>query len=359
MRSSISFLIILLIASIRVFSQDTNYILAKITVDSWENPRFNDAIVIWTDIISREQKIDTTQEGLCELKLNLKTSYLLEVRHPDFYTKAIEVETGVPKKELHKAHTLYLEVLLKKNCDENPAKAKITDEPIGRVAFDKNQKKFQYDYDITYKMGEKYEEIRKERCRLVEERKKEAKRLADEQEKARKLAEKQAAEFAEQQRVVAEKARIDSIYAAEKMKEQDQLAEINQKRIEREEQEQRLKEEEERFRLERENREAEERRLAEEEKEAKKREPKFDENRETIFIYPKNSWASTLANSISDPGEERGAIGTFTYSITEGRTDFYVEDAEELRQKFPKEFDNAFPNWDYVVDVNMKYIKGQ
>jgi hypothetical protein len=339
-------------------AQDTNYILAKITVDSWEQPKFNDAAVIYTNVISHQTKTDTTKNGYCEIKLDLNTAYHIEIRHHDFYTKSVEVETEVPRKHLHKSFELILEFLLKKNCDNDPQKHLITKEPMGRVTFDKHLKKFQYDFDFTYRMEAKYEEERKTRCRIAEEMRREAKRQEEERQKALKLAEKQAAEQAELERLAAEKARIDSIQAAEAQKEADRLAMIEQKRQDREAEEERIRLENERKRLERSERLAEQKRLEEEAKEAKAREPKFDETKDRIYIYPKNSWPSKLATSIREPGTDVGAIGTFTYSITEGVKEFFVEDAEELKQKFPEEFAKAFPRWDYIVEVNMKY-KGQ
>nr|MBC8342378.1 hypothetical protein [Bacteroidota bacterium] len=307
-------LLCLCIPITNVYAQDTNYIKANITVDSWENPKFNDAVVRYTDIFSNESKADTTKKGLCIVKLNLNTTYLIAVSHPEFYTKSIEVETDVPRKQLHKSHTLFLEIILKKNCDENPAKVELTPDPIGRVKFNRGDKEFQYDYEFTYLMEAKYEEERKLRCRIAEELRKEAKRQEEERLKALKLAEKMASEKAERDRLLAEKARIDSIQMATAKQESDRLAMIEQKRLEREAEEKRIKEENEKFRQERAAREAEERRLAEERKQAKKREPRFDETKEFIFIYPKHGWPSALANSILEPGSEIGPIGTFTYT---------------------------------------------
>jgi len=133
------------LSTFTVNAQDTNHINAKITVDSWENSKLNDAEVIYTDLINRISRTETTVLGYCELKLDLNTSFLIEIKHPDYYTKSIEVETDVPRKQLHKSHSLILEILLKKNCDEDPAKAQITADPIGRVKFDKGRKEFQYE----------------------------------------------------------------------------------------------------------------------------------------------------------------------------------------------------------------------
>lgn len=359
LKSSIYILTFLCLNTAGLFAQDTSFITANITVDSWENPKFNDAIIIYTDLIDKKTKIDSTKNGLSTIKLKLNTTYLIEIKHPNFYTKAIEVETDVPRKQLHKSHTLILEILLKKNCDGDASKAEITPDPIGRVKFDKGQKEFQYDFDFTYQMEARYETERKLRCQIAEELRKEAKRQEEERIKALKLAEKTAAEKAEQDRLAAEKARIDSIQFAETEQEIDRLVMVEQKRLERENEAQQNKEDNEKFRQERAEREAEEKRLAAEKIEAKKREPKFDETKEYIFIYPKNSWPSKLATSILEPGSDVGSIGTFTYTITEGVTEFFIEDAEELRLKFPEEFEKAFPRWDYIVEVNTKYKGGQ
>ena len=359
MKNLVAISILLCLSTFTVNAQDTNHINAKITVDSWENSKLNDAEVIYTDLINRISRTETTVLGYCELKLDLNTSFLIEIKHPDYYTKSIEVETDVPRKQLHKSHSLILEILLKKNCDEDPAKAQITADPIGRVKFDKGRKEFQYDFDFTFRMEARYEEERKLRCRIAAELQKEAKRQAEERLKALKLAEKNAAEKAEQDKLAAEKARIDSLQLAANLKEAERLAMVDQKRLDRQAEDEKIKQENEKFRQERAAREAEDRRLAEEVKEAKKREPKFDDTKELIFIYPKNSWPSKLANSIQEPNTEVGPIGTFTYTITEGVKEFYIEDAEELRQKFPEEFDKAFPKWDYIVEVNNKYKGGQ
>gem|GEM_PF-1937271 len=85
----------------------------------------------------------------------------------------------------------------------------------------------------------------------------------------------------------------------------------------------------------------------------------FDQNRSFIYIQPKNSWPSELRNHLLDPNYKAKAIGTFAYTENEQKREFFIEDVPELREKFPKQFEAAFKNWDYLIDLYSNYQNKQ
>jgi hypothetical protein len=46
--------------------------------------------------------------------------------------------------------------------------------------------------------------------------------------------------------------------------------------------------------------------------------------------------------------EEKIVIGKYSYSLQGEKFDIYVDDVEELREKFQYEFNQAFPNFDRI-----------
>jgi len=58
-----------------------------------------------------------------------------------------------------------------------------------------------------------------------------------------------------------------------------------------------------------------------------------------------------------NPNYKPRAIGTYAYTQQETKKEFYIDDVVELREKFPVQFDQAFKNWDYLVELYSKYRK--
>jgi len=81
----------------------------------------------------------------------------------------------------------------------------------------------------------------------------------------------------------------------------------------------------------------------------------FDDSKEFIYLKPKHSWPSELQKYLEDPYYIPRAIGTFAYTLDENKKEFFIENVDELRLKFPKQFEEAFPGWDYVVEKCRKF----
>ncbi|MFC2114624.1 hypothetical protein ACFLRI_04680, partial [Bacteroidota bacterium] len=81
----------------------------------------------------------------------------------------------------------------------------------------------------------------------------------------------------------------------------------------------------------------------------------FDQSNAFIYLQPKNSWPSELRSYILNPSYQAKAIGTYAYTEQEAKKEFFIEDVPELRKKFPKQFETAFQNWDYIVETYTNY----
>jgi hypothetical protein len=519
---------------------DEGFLTATFKVTDENKSLLSNVKIIYTDLNTNQVEYKTTTNGKVKIKLRIDRNYLIVVSNPSYYTKTIEVKTEIKEIGYMTAFYSDIDVLLFENCEKDPSRSNILDQPVGRVVYDNYKRKFVYDYSYTERMAGKYmqeyyirceqaekeeelalakekrkeEELRakaeeEEKIRIeaqkAEQRKKEeqeririeaekeaerrekeaqkekiaaekekqkqlekaekeaqkkaeeearikakaeaeAKAKAEEEERIRKEAEESAREKAEEDarlkakaeaeakakaeeeeriRKEAEKsarekaeedARIKAKAEAEakaKAEEEERIRkEAEESAREKAEEDARIKakaeaeakakaEEEERIRKEAEESarekaeedarikakaEAEAKAKAEEEerirKEAeesareeaevaatKKTEKKhaflhpedirktetFDQTKEFIFLEAKNSWPSELRKYILNPSYRAKAIGTYAYTQQEAKQEFFISDVPELREKFPKQFDEAFGNWDYIVDTYSKY----
>ncbi|MEA3495653.1 MAG: hypothetical protein U9R42_06415 [Bacteroidota bacterium] len=253
------------------------------------------------------------------ISLELDKEYTIHFSHPKYYSKSIEIDTRVPKKKKTQNFMFEIEVAFDKNCENNPRFAKIIDVAIGRLDYNRNKNNFYYDNRYTFKMGEKYETLKKLRCKIakeIEKNKRKTEKLAKRNADIAKMKELQA----EQEKLLAQQSLIINpekkvVSKSSKKKPKEKVATV-------------------------------------------KKQPKkivFDKNQKEIHIFPKHGWPSELANSILEENYKPKTIGTYTYDLRKGRKDFFVSDADELRKAFPDEFNKAFDNWDYIVKTNTNY----
>lgn len=320
------------------------YLETIIKLSSKQELVMNNVIVTITNQQTNEQQQYTTVDTIVNSYiLELNQDYLIEFRHPAYYSKSIIINTNLPKKKSRDVYKIEIDVSMDENCEQNPNFADIIFKPIGRIEFNRSKTKFDYDREYTFRMGSRYDDRRKKRCAIVAE-----------QERARKRIEK-----------LSNKRNADTSIVRQIKEEEQRIANLEKRKAEqihifKEESEKEIgavvlaeKEKKEKSRI------AEEKKK-EEELEAKKlaetRTPKFDETQPRIYIYPMHSWPSELAEYVLRPEDyKRKPIGTFTHDLQKSRKEFYIEDVEELRTKFPKQFNQAFKNWDYVYETNMKY----
>ncbi len=253
------------------------------------------------------------------VSLELDKEYTIHFSHPKYYSKSIEIDTRVPKKKKTQNFMFEIEVAFDKNCENNPRFAKIIDEPIGRLDYNRNKNNFYYDNRYTFKMGEKYENLKKARCKIAKEinkNKRKAEKLAKRNADIEKIKELQA----EQEKLLAQQTLI--INPEKKVVTKSSKKKPKEKVITVKKQTEKIV---------------------------------FDKNQKVIHIFPKHSWPSELTNSILEENYKPKPIGTYTYDLRKGRKDFFVRDAKELRKAFPDEFNKAFGNWDYIVKTNTNY----
>ncbi len=268
-------------------------------------------------------------------ELDYNDIYLVSFDHPDYYDKSIEINTYLSRKYAGEKYSLEIEVTMDNNCEQNPDVHRVIYKPIGRIEFNRSKKKFDYDAAYTFRMGERYDKRRKERCELVAE----AERFR------KKLQKLEAAGVNDPGKRMELKRQEEQLAALEKLQ-----AQVITKQKEESLEEIKLEQKKETDKI-----ASNENKNKIEKDKAVVREPLFDEKQQQIHIFPKAGWPSEVANSILDDKYKPRPIGTFTYDLSKGRTDFYVPDAEELRKKFPEAFEKAFPNWDYIVETNTKY----
>lgn len=307
-----------------------------------------------TNISTTKISVDTLTN---DLLLNLNTTYIIEFKNPKYYNKSVEINTDVPRKFMDKIYLIEMEITMDFNCEQNPNFADIIYKPIGRIEFNRSKQKFDYDNNYSFKMSARYTDRKQKRCALVHEKERTQKRIEKLEEKAKEKEDKEvlAQIEAEKLKIAELEAQLNLEIETQKKESLDEATAIaleEQKKIEQKQLEldKRKKREEEEL--------AE--KLAEQKKQEElKNAPTFDEKQKNIFIYPASAWASELAGHINDPEYKPKPIGTFTYDITKSRNEFYVKDVEELRTKFPDQFNKAFKNWDYVYETQMKYKNSQ
>lgn len=329
------FLSIFLFSEYLSAQEDTNAILALITVDSWEKPKISGARIACTNLNTMEAKGTKTTNGLARLYLSFNTLYVIEVSYPGFYKKAIHVETTIGKKDILPNMTVNIEFLLKKNCENDSMEGTIMNEAMGRITYNKHNRQFEYDTRYTYRMENIYEDIRKKKCELaakVRRAQKIAVEMGDSAKNTAKIAELKA----ELEQLAVEINKLEQgvrEYYEKDLKDKN-VASFSGK-----------------ITASADTVTASDTTSSEDWKKVK---PKFDEKKPYIFIFPRHGWPSELANYLQDSSYNAHSIGYFCYSLNEEKREIYIEDAAELREKFPAEFDKAFYNWDYIVNVNKR-----
>lgn len=323
---------------IKLYGQeDSSNILAIVTVDSWEKQKINGAHIFCTDMNTYEAKGTTTVSGIARIYLNLNTLYLLEVSYPGYYKKAIYVETNTGKKNIPSSLTISIEILLKKNCENDTLEGVIMNEAMGRITYNNFSGKFEYDTRYTYRMENIYEDLRKKRCELAGKIR-QAQKIAIEMGDSAKNTEKVAQLEAELERLAVEINKLETSvkeYAEKDLNEKiESFNGIKNKQTT--------------------GSDTSRQNVSTSSDEWKKVKPKFDETKPYIFIFPRHGWPSELQRFLQDSNYISQPIGTFCYSLNDEKKDIYIEDASELRQKFPNEFNKAFYNWDYIVNMNNK-----
>jgi len=326
-------------------SNDTTGLFTEISIDSWEKGPLSDAYIYCTNLNTYEAKGVKSINGKALLYLLPNSLYLLEVSHTGFYSKAIHIETNIGKNNSLSDTKIIVQIILKKNCESDSIAGIIMSEAMGRVSFNRNTAKFEYDLKYTNKMEAIYEDIRTKRCDLAAKVKK-AQKLAVEMGDSAKMAERKTEIEAEMAQLAKEIALLEEgvkIFGEKDLRAKD-IA-LNDKT-----------EPDSTIAMNVESGNnivfADSFSTSDSIKKQKTRTSKFDERKPYIFIYPRHGWPSELAKYLKEPNYAGASIGTFSYDLTESRKDIFIEDAEELRKKFPTEFNQAFPNWDYIVQVN-------
>jgi len=292
----------ILFLSFTLYSQSNSESTLRVTVKVFDQDKNKlDGIdVIYTDMHTNQVYSKTTRKGNAEFSLELKREYLIVVSNRNYYTKTILIETEVSQPGYQTAFYSDIDVNLFLNCEKDPSKAHILDMPIGKIVYDKVRQNFQYDYAYTSAMTQLYNDIVSERCSLAEELDEDNWPSGGEEDD---LAEEEKDIIVEQNNVSPDKDIIDQ------NKSQGKKPKI------------------------------------------------FDETKAFIYIQPKHGWPSELRNYLLDPKYVSRPIGTFAYTENEEKKDFHIENVPELRLKFPKQFDVAFPNWDYIYSTYSSYKK--
>ncbi len=342
MKKTLVFLFLILsIPSVKIEGQ-TPGLKVFFRVQSRESLLLPDVKILLKDLTAGTQSEYYSNDSIMsEFDLSFNKEYEFDFIHPDYYEKSVVIRTDVPRRFMSERYSLEIEITLDRNCENDPEKRKVIYKPIGRIEFNRNKKKFDYDVPYTIRMGERYNERKNERCDLVAEEERMRKKLLKLEAAANENPEK----YAELKRMEEQLKAIAILQQKtyEKQKEES-LEEIRQEKealLARAREEEKLKQ------------------ASKTESELaiyKNKGNKFDETQPQIYIFPRSGWPSELANYILHPETYKPRpIGTFTYDLTKGRSDFYVFDAEELRKKFPEQFQKAFPNWDYIVETNKKF----
>jgi len=329
---------------------DTLGINAELRIDSREKGMIDGAYIYATNLNTYEAKGVKSSKGKAILYLQLNHLYLVEVSHPGFYKKSIHIETKVGKKDIVNSQ-IEIDIILKKNCENDTAIGVIMEQAMGRVVYNKSSGKFEYDLKFTNKMEALYEEMRIKRCELADKVRK-AQKLAVDMGDSAKMATKQAEITAEMNQLA-----IDIALFEEGIKKYGDKDLESKNIVAFKPEEEKPKEDsviiaamiisdtatKDTVIMS----QASDTNIIDSEKTEK-----FDEKQPRIFIFPRHGWPSELANYLKGSDYTGMPIGTYTYDLTKSRTSIYIEDADELRKKFPIEFDQAFKNWDYIVKMN-------
>lgn len=224
---------------------------------------------------------------------------------------------------------------------------------MGRVVYNRNSGIFEYDLKYTNKMEALYEEMRSKRCELAAKVRK-AQKLAIDMGDSAKMAVKKAEITAELEQLTIDISTLEEGITEYGQKDLESKNIVAQKRQERDKQREEQVVVNQKSVVDSTIKDTSLATLASDsnQNEIADNTPKFDEKKARIFIFPRHGWPSELANYLQGSNYTGLPIGTFSYDLTESRKNIYVEDAEELRKKFPVEFDQAFKNWDYIVKMN-------
>lgn len=257
--------------------------------------------VIYTDVRTNQVYSKTTKKGLVEVALKLDKEYLIVVSHKDYYTKSITINTELMRYANHTAFYSNIDVYLNENCEKDPAKSHIFDFPVGKIIYNNIRQSFEYDNSYTNAMMEAYNIIVAQRCHTI-------------------VTKSDDFDLFDHSRTIEylSKKTVDTNHDVVKESAIDSFEEVPLK-------------------------------------EDKIRPIVIDHSREFIYLQPRHSWPSELRNFILNNDYSPRPIGTFAYTEHEVVKDFYIHDVTEIRKKFPKEFDKAFPNWDYVFDTYSLY----
>ena len=400
---------------------DEGFLNTTVKVYNTNKERLETITVIYTDLSTNQVLKTATVGGSAFFRLKLNSSYLVVVSGYGYYTKTIEINTSVNRIGNYPAFYTEIEVTLFDNCENNSARANILEYPIGKIKYNNSKTKFEYDFAYTAEMTELYNEKYEERCLKAEKEKEAIAQTTAPKEK--QIIEKPQPEIKEPKKEEPKPVKqpeqkiVESQPKPEKQKPQPEIKEPkkeepkpekqpeqkvveNQPKPEKQKPQPEIKEpkkeetkpdkQPEKIVVENqpkpENQEpepekTEQNSIPDENNEAitqnnnsnlneSKPQPEnkviitpkkqiFDQNRSFIYIQPKNSWPSELRNHLLDPNYKAKAIGTFAYTENEQKREFFIEDVPELREKFPKQFEAAFKNWDYLIDLYSNYQNKQ
>ena len=284
--------------------------------------------VIVEDLNTGEFYFDKSDfDGMAYIKLDLDKFYQITFQHPDFFTKTVEFNTETPGKRLPR-YTLEFEVVMFHNCKKN-GENNIFREPIARVVYNKRHKQFEFDMNFTDKAKKRFEDAVNELCPLKTVQKEVAKKYKKEQKIREQIAKEKAAREKELQIVEEKKQSIFSYEEEENYNVFDTIVEKVEIVVETEIEEKQVLE-------------------------PKNKEEKFDaESNSDIYISAESNWVTLVQRKMTYP-EEKIVVGKYSYSLQGEKFDIYVDDVEELREKFPYEFKQAFPNFDKIYKAPKK-----
>jgi len=473
------FTLLILSSSLISFAQDDDegYLNTTLFAFDVNKNKLETISVIYTDLSTNQVIKTSTVGGKAFFRLGLNKKYLIMVSGYGYYNKTIEVNTEVKSIGNYPAFYTEIEVTLFDNCEKNASRSNILEHPIGRIKYNNQKTKFEYDFAYTAEMTEIYMQRVEERCNKAEKEntqlttatpdknkesqtkpdniKQNPKNETEKQETVIEKVEKTKVEKSKPDKPVSEQKKQEDVVAkvekikeekskpdkpvseqkkqedvvakvektkeekpkpdkpvteqkkqedvvakvektkeekpkpdkpvTEQKKQEDVVAKVEKTKVEKEKPEKpvtesikvepetvkiteptssvlTLESKEETFET---NKSIKEESKPIKSQEADKEKyyikptkaPVFDQSRPFIYIQPKNSWPSELRLQLLDSNYQSKAIGTYAYTANEIKKEFYIEDVEELRQKFPDEFNAAFKNWDYLVELYSNYKK--
>lgn len=382
---SIFILLLFLFSSVAaVYSQtsgnDAGFLNATIRVYNINKERLTGINLIYTDMETNQVLRKKTENGSAFIQFPLNKTFLLVVSSNMYYTKTIEINTNIRRMGNTPGFYSDIEITLLENCENNPARSNILEYPIGKIIYNDQKTKFEYDFAYTSEMADLYMSRYEERCKKPEEELKEE-QIAQVPEDKKKEANNN-----ENQPVRKERKKQKETAVVEQTPVEQNEYSIS-KNEEKEEKQSKITQQEEApntLSTETISAPTEEKPSIESSSEIKpasktvsvadtvanqsvtpqhtyqpvsKKPEVFDQNKEFIYLQPKNSWPSELREYLLNPNYKPRAIGTFAYTQQEVKKEFYIDDVVELREKFPVQFDQAFKNWDYLVELYSKYRK--